>query len=152
MPVVLERWLFAGLLLLGASAALAEVALEGSAGQIRAAIVASGALLYAVITWVAGPRRGLKAELAAAVPAPPHARVEPLVSTCARTLARALVVLVLALLPALVNLLALGVAVAGGIGLVSAFTAARLQAWEDRHGGRLLRVGRGSLLVEDRGP
>lgn len=130
----------AGLLVLPVLGILGAVALEGQAGRITAAVVALAALVYAVVAWVAGLRRGLPAQLASLPPAAPAARVEGLGTTAARALAKAGALLIVASLLALVKLLVVGLAIVAGTGLVAAFTALRLNRWESRNEGRLVRA------------
>jgi hypothetical protein len=139
VPAALDRWILAGLLVLPAAAVLAPVALEGQAGRLTAAIVLAAAVIYAGIAWLTALRRDVARQAAAAPPAPEDARLEPLATTAGRALARALLVLGIALVTAAVDLLAIGLAVALGVGLVAALTAWALQRAERDGAGRLVR-------------
>jgi len=138
LPVVLERWMLAGLLGLPAAGMLAAVALEGEAGRALVAVVVAAALLYAGVTWLL-LRRDLGAQLEAPSVAPEAAVVEPLGRTAARIALRLAVVVVAGYTAAQVDLVVVVLAVAAGAGLVAALTAAYLQAWERRAGARLVR-------------
>jgi hypothetical protein len=139
VPAALERWILAGLLLLPAAALLAPVALEGQAGRLTAGVVVAAAVLYAAIAWLAGLRREVARQAAAAPRAPDDARLEALAATAGRAGARALGVLGVALVTAAVDLLAIGLAIALGIGLVAALTALALGRAEGGGRGRLVR-------------
>jgi len=138
LPVVLERWMLAGLLGLPAAGLLAAVALEGRAGRVFVGVVAAAALLYAVVTFLL-LRRDLRVLLAAPPTAPAEAVVEPLGRTAVRVVARLGAFVVLGFLAGRVGLLVLVLAVAAGAGLLAALTAGYLQAWEHRTGTRLAR-------------
>ena len=140
VPVVLERWIVAGLLLIPAGGLLSLVALEGQAGRLTSAIVLVAAVLYAGVVFLV-MRRDLRAQVAAAPPADADARLEPLGSTAARALPRVAVALGVCVLASLVDLTVLGVGLATGAGLVAGLTAAQLQVAERREGTRLVRPG-----------
>ncbi len=139
VPAVLERSILAGLLLLPVAGVLGFVALEGDAGLLTSGIVLAAAVIYAAVVWVAGARRELPAQLADPKPAPTDARVESLARTAGRAGLKALALFALAAVTSVVGLLVIGLAVAGGLGLVAALTAVRLRAWEARNQGRLVR-------------
>jgi hypothetical protein len=139
LPVVLERWMLAGLLGLPATGLLAAAALGGSAGRTLVGVVVAAALLYATVTWLL-LRRDLAAQLADPPLAPEDAVVEPLGLTAARIAARLLLVVALGYVAGLLDLVAIVLAIAAGAGLVAALTAAYLQAWERRAGARLVRA------------
>jgi hypothetical protein len=142
VPAVLDRWLMAGLLLLPVLGVLGAAALDaGDAGEITAAIVVLAAVVYAVVAWLAGLRRGLPAQLAELPAAPEEARLEGLGTTAARALAKAGALLIAVSVLAVVKLLVLGLAIAAGTGLVAAAAALHLARWESRNPGRLVREG-----------
>lgn len=139
VPVVLERWIVAGLLLIPAGALLSLVALEGQAGRLTSAIVLISAVLYAGVVF-AVMRRDVRAQVAAAPPADPEAGLEPLGTTAARALPRAAFALVICAIASSADLLILGIGLAAGAGLVAALTALQLQAAERRERTRLVRA------------
>jgi hypothetical protein len=138
VPVVLERWIVAGLLLIPGGALLALVALEGQAGRLTAGIVAISAVLYAAIVSLV-LRGDLRAEVARAQPAGPHARLEPLARTAARALPSVVLAVVVCAAASTVDLVVLGLGVATGLGLAAALTAGQLQLAERRERVRLVR-------------
>lgn len=140
VPVVLERWIIAGLLLIPAGGLLALVALEGQAGRLTTGIVLISAVIYAGVVF-ALLRRDLLAQAAAAVPVAAGARLEPLGSTAARALPRVALALLICVLASTVDLAVVGVGVATGAGLVAALTALQLQRTERREQTRLVRPG-----------
>jgi hypothetical protein len=139
LPVVLERWMLAGLLGLPATGMLAAVALEGSAGRSLVGVVVAAALLYTGVTWLL-LRRDLRAQLAEPPVAAAEAEVEPLGLTAARIAARLVVVAAAAFVASLADLVVVVLAITAGAGIVAALTAAYLQAWEHRAGARLVRA------------
>lgn len=140
VPVALERWITAGLLLIPAGGLLALVALEGQAGRLTSGIVLVAALLYAGVTW-AVLRRDLRAQVAAAIPADRAAHLEPLGFTAARALPRVGLALAVCAVAAALDQLVLGVGFTAGAGLVAALTALHLQRAERREQTRLVRPG-----------
>lgn len=140
VPVVLERWIIAGLLLIPCGALLSLVALEGQTGRLTSGIVLISAILYAGVVFTVA-RGDLRAQVAAAAPADAEAHLEPLGRTAARALPSVVVALVVCAIGSLVDLAVLGVGIATGVGLVAALTALQLQSAERRERTRLVRPG-----------
>jgi len=141
-----ESWLLAGLLLAPAAVMLLLIGLDGDIGAVTAVAAGGGSLFYAAVVWLLGTGRRLRGALAEPGPAPPGARLEPRRRTAGRTVLKAGALLAGgALLVALGFLV--GVTIVGGVGLVAAFTAARVQSWESAHVGRLARGRDGRLVV-----
>lgn len=139
IPVVLERWILAGLLGFPALALLASVALEGEAGRLIAGAVVVAAVVYALIVSLA-LRRSLRRQAAAARPVPAEAIVEPLGRTALRAGGKAALGLVGAYVAGVVGLLPGAVVIALGFSLATAVGAFRLGRLEQAAGRRLVRV------------
>ncbi|MBA2517952.1 MAG: hypothetical protein H0V22_11690 [Solirubrobacterales bacterium] len=140
VPVVLERWIIAGLLLIPAGGLLSLVALEGQAGRLTTGIVLISAVLYAGLVFVL-LRRDLRAQVAAAAPAAAEARLEPLGSTALRALPRVVLAILICVGASIADLVVVGVGVAIGAGMVAAMTALQLQRAERREQTLLVRPG-----------
>jgi len=142
IPVVLERWILAGLLGFPAACLLALVALEGDAGLLLTGIIAGAAVIYvAVVALIERRSLTAAAAAAAAAPAPPDAVVEPLGRTSLRAAAKAALGLALAVLAGAVGLLPGATVIVIGFALVTALGAWRLGRLERAAGHRLVRVG-----------
>jgi hypothetical protein len=139
VPVVLERALLAGMLGLPALALLAFTALEGELGRWVSVIVVGAALIYVAVTWLLGMRGTLRAQAAAATPAAADATVEPFGRTALRAGVKAVVVIVLAGLLAVLFPLGATVVVTG-FAILTALGAHALHRFERRAGHRLVRV------------
>ena len=139
IPVVLERWILAGLLAFPAVCVLALTALEGEAGLLFTGIVAVAALIYVVIVFLL-ERRSLTRAARAARPVPEGARMEPLGRTALRAAAKAALGIVLALLAGLFGYSSSATVVVLGFSLVTSLGAARLRRLERTAGHRLVRV------------
>ena len=139
IPVVLERWILAGLLAFPTVCLLAIVALEGEAGLFLTGIIAISALVYVVIVHLL-LRRSLARAAQAARPVAEGAVIEPLGRTALRAAVKALPGLALAVLFGPLGFLPGATIVVLGFSLVTALGAARLQRLERAAGHRLVRV------------
>lgn len=146
VPVVLERAVTAGALLIPFAVVLYVIGLDGQAGRVGVAIALLGAAVYAAVTWLLGDRRRLAREADLAGPAPPAASIEPLGRTAARALLPLAVATAVCAGLALLNALLIGLLLTGGYGASVALAGLTLQRAERREAGRLVRAPDGALL------